>query len=94
MWDLGLSRAAHQEGCITVVKSLPCAKTLRLSSASLESDSLGWGPRICILTKFPGDSDAQPGVGTTGPLCLTSRILKTLHYLTSQPNPPLFLPVL
>lgn len=47
------------------------------------------GPRICILTSCPGDSEAQPGMGTIALLGLTSLILKTLHYLALQPNHPL-----
>lgn len=90
-----LSRAAHPDVCVTAVKSFPGVKTLRLPSASLESHSLRWGPGICILTRFPGDSDAQPGVGTLAPPCLTGWMLKTLHHLTLQPNQPLLLlPVL
>lgn len=85
MWDVILSRTAHQDIYITVVKSLPCVKTLRLSN--LECDSLSGGPRVCILTRFLGDSDAQ--LLAVPPLCLTGwilNILKTLPYLTLQPN--------
>lgn len=77
--------------CVAGVKPLSCAKTCshKLPNASLESGSLSRGPRICILTSCPGDSEVQPGVGTIAPLGLTSLILKTLHYLALQPNHPL-----
>ena len=85
VWYLILSRAAHPEVCATAVESFPGVKTLRLPSASLECHSLRWGPRICILTRFPGDSDAQPGVGTLAPLGLTGWMLQALHHLTCNP---------
>lgn len=77
--------------CVAGVKPLSCAKTCshKLPNASLESGSLSRGPRICILTSCPGDSEVQPGVGTIAPLGLNSLILKTLHYLALQPNHPL-----
>lgn len=90
-WVLILSRATHPKVCVARVKPFSCAETRshKLPNASSESGSLSRGPRICILTSCPSDSEAQPGVKTITPLGLTSLILRTLHYLALQPNHPL-----
>lgn len=83
-----LKRSLQPTNSISITRDLFTNANLRFYSRPTESETLGCGPAICVLTNHPRDSDTHSCMRSMalGPQIIFSHLQLPMKLLTSSPN--------